>query len=99
MSGGFVLPEFKMHFWSFFGPKFTGKCPKMHILSLDPKLENNFGLLSSIFNLERPFQRYWGKKPHENAGMGENQPHWKTVKTRFSRKTQQNWLKFFICTH
>ena len=52
---------------------------------LDPKLKNECGLLSSIFNVERPCQRYLPKKP-ENAGVGEKQPHWKSVKCNFLKK-------------
>ena len=48
---------------------------KMHIsnsgrTNLNSKLKNSCGLLSSIFTVEQPFQRYWDKtssKPLENA--------------------------------
>ena len=52
---------------------------------LDPKFKNYHRLLSSIFNIERPCQRYMPKKT-ENSGVGEKQPHLKTVKCNFLKK-------------
>ena len=53
--------------------------------SINPKLKNNYGMFFQALTKNDRF-RDIGAKPPKNAGVGENQPHWKTVKCNFIKK-------------
>ena len=89
-------PNSKSAFVAIFGNFLAKKCPEMHISNLgrthsDSKLKNNCGLLSSIFNVERPFQR------HQDKTSWKCRAGWKSTplensKMRFSQKALIAWF-------